>query len=87
METVLERLRKKGYITRSKAGNAFRYRTSVPTHELVGGLVDQFVQKTLGGSLTPLVTYFSKQEELTSDELAQLEELVEKLKKGREVSR
>lgn len=79
VETVMERLRKKGFLDRAMEQGAFRYRTTVASQELMSGLVEQFVQNTLAGSLVPFVTYFSRQNRLSASELAQLESLVAKL--------
>lgn len=79
VETVMERLRKKGFLDRAMEQGAFRYRTTVASQELMSGLVEQFVQNTLAGSLVPFVTYFSRQNRLSESELAQLESLVAKL--------
>lgn len=84
IETMLERLRKKGFLRRAKVDGVFRYQPTRETHELAGGLVEQFVEKTLAGSLTPFVTYFAKQNRLSDEELAQLERLVQKLESGEE---
>ena len=82
IETVLERLRKKGFLTRGRVNGVFRYEATTVQHELMGGLVEQFVETTLGGSLSPFVTYFSKQNRLSEDEVAELERLVRKLEGG-----
>ncbi len=79
IETVLERLRKKGFLKRNKAEGAFQYEATEAPQELMGGLVEQFVERTLAGSLVPFVTYFSKQDRLSAEELAELERLVKKL--------
>lgn len=79
IETVLERLRKKNFLSRSKENGVFVYRVTMAEQELMGGLVERFVDKTLSGSLVPLVTYFSKQNRLSPEELAELERLVSKL--------
>jgi predicted transcriptional regulator len=79
VETMLERLRKKGYLTRCRQGGVFRYTTTVAPQELMTGLVRQFVEQTLAGSLLPLVNYFSQQNRLSAAELRELERMVEKL--------
>lgn len=79
VETVLERLRKKGYLRRSRRDGVYRYEPTRAPQEVMGGLVEQFVERTLAGSLVPFVTYFSKQNRLTDAELAELERLVAKL--------
>ena len=75
--TVMERLRRKGYLTRARDGGAYRYSPSVPQAEVLKGLVHQFVEKTLGGSLSPFVAYLAETRDLSDDELATLRKLVE----------
>ncbi|HLK56924.1 MAG TPA: BlaI/MecI/CopY family transcriptional regulator [Chthonomonadaceae bacterium] len=79
VETVMERLRKKGYLIRGRQEGVFRYTTTVAPQELMTGLVRQFVEQTLAGSLTPFVNYFSQQNRLSAAELRELERMVEKL--------
>jgi predicted transcriptional regulator len=81
IETVLERLRKKGFLKRSRVSNVFRYEPTTAPQELMGRLVEQFVEKTLEGSFTPLITYFSKKNQLTEAEIKELERLVRKLER------
>ncbi len=79
VETVMERIRKKGYLTRSPTEGVFRYTTTVAPQELMAGVVKQFVEHTLAGSLTPFVSYFTQQNLLSDEELVELERLVGKL--------
>jgi predicted transcriptional regulator len=79
VETVLARLCKKGFLRRNRSAGVFRYEATTPTQELMGDLVEQFVEKTLAGSLVPFVTYFSKRDRLSQQELSELERLVRKL--------
>ena len=79
VETVLERLRAKGFLARTGAKGAYRYEATTVQQELMGGIVEQFVERTLGGSLTPLVTYFSRRDGLTESEIVELERLIRKL--------
>ena len=83
IETVLSRLHKKGYLTRTKKASVLRYEAVLEPQEVMGGLVEQFVEKTLGGSLVPLVTYFVSQNQLSDTEIAELQLLVSKLESGK----
>src|SRR5437763_10767081 len=55
--TMMERLRKKGYLVRKKEARAFRYAPRQAQADVLRGLVRDFVEKTLAGSLTPFVAY------------------------------
>lgn len=80
--TVMERLRLKGYLTRRKEGAVYRYAPRVAAAEVLKGLVRDFVDRTLGGSLEPFVAYLSESRDLTPDEAAQLRKLVDGLPGG-----
>ena len=79
VNTSIERLFKKGYLTRTSEGDVFRYDAAVPPEEVLGGLVEHFIEKTLAGSLRPFVAYFARKRSLSQAELAQLRELVDTL--------
>jgi predicted transcriptional regulator len=81
--TVMERLRKKGYLTRRRRDGVFHYSPRVPPAEVVQGLVRQFVEKTLAGSVSPLVAYLGRARKLSDQELAELQRLVDELKAER----
>jgi len=84
IETVLTRLYKKGFLARTQGGGLYRYQPTMEPHEVIGGLVEQFVEKTLGGSLIPLVNYFVQQGELSYSEVAELQQLLSKLESRRQ---
>lgn len=77
--TVMERLRNKGYLKRSKQDGVFRYSCPIAPDEVVGGLIQRFVEKTLAGSLLPFAAYFARSERLSDTERAELERLIAKL--------
>lgn len=78
--TVMERLRNKGHLTREKVDGVYQYRSLVPASELLAGVVGDFVQRTLAGSLSPFVTYLSEAEDVSEEELQQLQDVVARLK-------
>lgn len=82
--TVMERLRGKGHLTRRKVEGVYQYSSSVPLAELLRGVVGDFVQKSLAGSLSPFATWLSQADEVSDDELRQLEEAVARLKSKKE---
>lgn len=77
--TVMERLRKKGFLVRKKQEGVFRYAAAAAQEEILSGLVQRFVENTLKGSLMPFVTYFAKGDKLSPEEMAQLQCLIAKL--------
>lgn len=77
--TVMERLRKKGHLTRRKVEGVFQYSSSLPASELLRGMVGDFVERTLAGSLSPFVTYLAEAEDVSEEELQQLQDVVARL--------
>jgi predicted transcriptional regulator len=77
--TMMERLRNKGHLTRRLADGVYRYSPRGATGDVIRGAVSAFVDKTLGGSLSPLATYLAERGEVSESELAELEDAVERL--------
>lgn len=77
--TVMERLRRKGYLKRKKMGNTYHYSLSQPKNSLLRALIHDFVQSVLGGSIAPFVTYLAQEAELSDEEIEELRRLVSDL--------
>src|SRR5262249_3507024 len=78
--TVLERLRRKGYLARARRRGVYHYSPRMPQEEVLRGLVQEFVRSTLRGSLAPVVAYLAQARELTEAEVEELDRLVAELK-------
>ena len=83
--TMMERLRGKGHLERRReeGDGVFRYAAQASPAELLQGAVRSFVEKTLAGSVSPVVTYLAERQEVSDEELAELERMVERLQAGR----
>lgn len=79
--TIMERLRKKGFLNRKKSEGVWVYSPAMEKGDLMKGVVKEFFEKTLKGSLSPFVAYLGEDKEVTAEELKQLEQLVNELKK------
>jgi predicted transcriptional regulator len=77
--TMMERLRQKGYLTRRLIDGVYRYSPKSPTNDVLRWAVRQFVQRTLGGEVSPVVAYLVEDAEVTDEELRELEALVDRL--------
>ncbi|HEX7182195.1 MAG TPA: BlaI/MecI/CopY family transcriptional regulator [Thermoanaerobaculia bacterium] len=82
--TMMERLRAKGHLDREQAEGVYQYFSPVPAEELLRGAVQTFVEKTLSGSVSPFVAYLTETAEVSDRELAELEQLVARLKTRKE---
>lgn len=77
--TVMERLRAKGFLERSKEDGIFRYSPVASKASVMEGIVQDFVEGVLGGSVSPLVAYLTNRVEVDDEELRELKRLVERL--------
>jgi predicted transcriptional regulator len=79
--TVMDRLRRKGYLTRKKVGGVYRYSPKIPKQDLLRGLVKHFVDTTLGGSVSPFVAFLAESGPISEDDLDLLKRLVRDMKR------
>lgn len=86
IQVMMERIHRKGYLTRHKEKDrrGYCYRPRVPESDVLRGIVARFIQKTLGGSVTPFVAYLSETKDVTPEEVAALRRLVEELDERQE---
>jgi predicted transcriptional regulator len=77
---MMERLHKKGYLTRRQDATVYVYSPSVPKQELLQNLMQEFVEKTLKGSVSPIVAYLTNSRQVTDAELDELGKLVDELR-------
>lgn len=82
--TVMERLRAKGFLARDKVDGIFQYSAKIEAEALMKGKVSEFVQKTLGGSVTPLINHFAGTKALSENEIEKLRAIVAAFDKKKE---
>ena len=74
--TTMERLRRKGHLTRKRVKGVYRYSPKVAKDALLRGLVKNFVDTALGGSVSPFVAFLSEGGSISEDDLDTLKRLV-----------
>lgn len=85
--TMMERLRRKGFLARKMADGVYRYHTRATSADLLKGAVRRFVERNLDGSVSPFLAYLSEARRLSDDELRELEALVARLNTRRRKER
>lgn len=81
--TMMERLRRKGYLTRRRSKGVYVYASSARDEELLRDAVGRFVARALEGSVSPFASYLAERSQVTDVELAELEEALERLRSRR----
>ena len=80
--TMMERLRRKGHLSRRLQDGIYRYRTRKSSAELMKGAVRRFIERNLGGSVSPFLAYLSDGGGISDSELRELEQIVARLNAG-----
>ena len=81
--TMMERLRRKGYLARRVVNGIYQYVTRTAPSAAVRRAVQTFVDRTLGGTVSPFVAYLAERNELADEDVAELEALLSRLQKGK----
>jgi predicted transcriptional regulator len=81
--TMMERLRKKGHLTRRLKDGLYRYAPRTAPGAAVKQAVKSFVDRTLDGSIAPFVAYLGERERISDEELAELESVLARLQSRR----
>ena len=85
--TVMERLRKKRYLSRRKLGGVYQYSPKIPVSDILQTFVKQFVETTLQGAMSPFFAYLSKTGDVSDKEFDELKQLVSDLESQRKGAR
>jgi predicted transcriptional regulator len=83
VQKLLERLEKKGHVTRSAGDGPVTFTAITDREELISRRLLDVAEKLCGGSLTPLLMNLVRAKPLTPRELQEIQELLEQLSKQR----
>jgi predicted transcriptional regulator len=76
---VMNRLVQKGFLVRRKSQGIYRYSPRVAKARLLRTLIHDFVERALGGSVSPFMVYLAQDGRLSDQEIAQLKQIVKSL--------
>jgi len=78
IQTYLERLVDKGYVTKEKIGMVNFYTTDVPREDAVDGATTSFIERVFHGSGSSLAAYLLKNRNLDPEELKKIQDILNK---------
>ena len=81
VKTLLSRLVAKRAVTTEADGKRFLYSPAIPRARYLGGESRRLVDRLFGGRAAPLVAHLAAQEALTDSDIAEIEALLETLKR------
>jgi predicted transcriptional regulator len=80
LASTLKNLEKKGFITSRKYGNVYAYSPGISEEEYAKKTLSGLVKNHFENSFKELVTFFAKEEKISSSELKEIIDLIEKNK-------
>ena len=78
VKTMLDRLVAKGFVKARRVGNVYEYRPRVQRKSVVARAVDDLFDRVLEGSLTPLIDRLVERRRLTTKEIGELREMLDR---------
>jgi BlaI family penicillinase repressor len=80
VKTLLGRLLAKAAIVHEEDGRRYLYRPLVARDDYVAGESRRLIDRLFGGKLTPLVAHLAERDELTAQDIAEIEAILKELK-------
>ncbi|AMO72467.1 BlaI/MecI/CopY family transcriptional regulator [Sphingorhabdus sp. M41] len=81
VKTLLSRLAAKAVVGTERDGRRFLYSPLVERDAYLTGVSRNFVDRLFGGKVMPLVAHLAEADELSADDIREIEELLRELKK------
>jgi len=78
VQTVLRRLRDKGYVKSDLVGKAHVFSAAIKPERVISKNVDDLVGRFFGGDAVPLVMHLAKSQRIDKDDLRRLQDLLKK---------
>lgn len=75
--TVIQRLHKKGFLKRKKEDGVYRYEPAHKRHQVMGNLLNQFIDRVFDGSSASLVQQLAGAK-MSDEELNQIKTILDK---------
>ncbi|MBW8841302.1 MAG: BlaI/MecI/CopY family transcriptional regulator [Sphingomonadales bacterium] len=80
VKTLLGRLLAKNAIAHEEEGRRYLYRPLVAREDYVAGESQRLIDRLFGGKLTPLVAHLAERDQLTAQDIAEIEAILKELK-------
>ncbi len=84
VQTYLRRLESKGYLRKRREGRSNVYSSKVRPQTVVREVIDDVVERLFDGETLPLFQHLVEDRGLDDEEIAQLQQTLDQLKKGRQ---
>lgn len=75
--TMMNILKNKGYLKKTKQERAFLYRPTHPKNQVIGGMLREFIDRVFNGAAEPLVVHLVKDKRLKEMDLQKIARMIE----------
>lgn len=82
IKTIVTRLFKKALVGRVKDGKQFFYSPIIQQDQVVTQASNSLLDRFFGGKLSPLVAHFAEKENISEQDIAEIEQILDKMKKN-----
>ncbi len=79
VSTVIRVLEKKGFVGHKSYGTTYEYFPLVPRKEYTSNYLHSMVHNLFEGSRSAFMSFFAEEEQMTADEVGELERLIKKV--------
>lgn len=76
VKTLLLRLVHKGVVSYDQVGNSYLYKAAVSRESVTQQEIKEFVNRVFDGSFSPFLAHFVANEDMTDEELAEMQQLI-----------
>jgi len=80
LASTIKNLEKKGFLKSERMANSYRYTPSIKAEEYKKRFMNGFVQNYFKNSYKDLVTFFAKEQQISTDELKEIIDMIENRK-------
>jgi predicted transcriptional regulator len=80
VKTLLARLLAKGALTHEEQGRSYLYRPAVAREDYVAGESRRLLDRLFGGRVSPLVAHLAERDDLSEQDVAEIEALLKALR-------
>ncbi len=83
VKTLVRRMAEKGWVSARRVGNSFLYSPAVERSGAIRQALQDFTTRVLDGMLSPVIAYFAEKEELSKEDVKELELLLNRYREKR----
>ena len=80
--SIINNLKHKGYVTAKRMGNSYMYTPAIKQSEYNRTFISNVVRNYFANSYKEMVSFFTKEEKLSAEDLKEIIELIEKGKEN-----